>query len=96
MLKGYVGQSGQYGQSRSQEILNNRRRLIEIWQSRPAATDTLENIARNWLGQFEFECVSEALMGLMDEGFIQKWCSGEHTFFYARDYYEIKQQAQKQ
>ncbi len=80
-------------QSRSQEILENRRRLLLIWRSRPAATDTMENIARKWLGQFEFSCVQEALSGLLDEGIIQKWSSGGHTFFYARDYNEIKQQA---
>ena len=79
-------------QSRTKEILENRRRLLLIWQSRPAATDTMENIARKWLGQFECGCVQEALSGLLDEGIIQKWSSGGHTFFYARDYYEIKQQ----
>lgn len=86
MLKGYTGQS------RSEEIMENRRRLLQIWSSRPAATDTMENIARKWLGQFEFECVREALLRLIQEGIIQKCCSGGHTFFYARDYYEIKQQ----
>ena len=86
--------TGYARQSQTKEIMENRRRLIEIWRNRPAATDTMENIARNWLGQFECECVMEALSRLMEEGIIQKWDSGGHTFFYARDYYEIKQQAQ--
>ncbi len=82
-------------QSQTKEIMENRRRLIEIWRRRPAATDTMENIARKWLGQFECECVREALSRLIEEGLVQKWHSGGHTFFFASDLRGIKQYVNK-
>ncbi len=77
----------------SPETLRQRRRLLKIWSKRPAATDTAEDIARKWLGQFDCYCVYEALCSLLEEGLIQKYISGGQTFYFLKDYSEIKRQA---
>lgn len=77
----------------SSDTLCQRRRLLEIWSKRPAATDTAEDIARKWLGQFDCSSVYEALRALADEGLIQRYISGGQTFYYLKNYSEIKRQA---
>ena len=77
----------------SSDTLRQRRRLLEIWSKRPAATDTAEDIARKWLGQFDHSCVYEALCSLLEEGLIQRYISGGQTFYFLKDYSEIKRQA---
>jgi hypothetical protein len=76
----------------SKEILLLKKRLKAIWRERPAATDTADEISRKWLGQLDTRTVLEALHGLVDEGLVQKWCSGGHTFFYASDPKVLKMQ----
>ncbi len=77
----------------SSDTLRQRRRLLEIWSKRPAATDTAEDIARKWLGQFDCNCVYEALCSLLEEGLIHKYISGGQTFYFLKNYSEIKRQA---
>ena len=77
----------------SPDTLRQRRRLLVIWSKRPAATDTAENIARKWLGHFDCSSVYEALRALLDEGLIQRYISGGQTFYFLKNYSEIRRQA---
>ena len=75
------------------ETLRHRNKLLEIWSKRPAATDSEEDIARKWLGRFDQSddlSVREALSSMLNEGLIQKYISGGHTFYFVRDYKAIK------
>ncbi len=64
-----------------EEVLILKKRLMSKWRERPAATDTVDEISRKWLGRLDTITVLESLRGLMDEGHVQKWRSGDHTFF---------------
>lgn len=74
----------------SEALCEYKQRLLNHWSRMPAATDTAENIARRWLFDLDLQSVRMALAELMRDGIIAAYSSGDHTFYFAKDYARIR------
>lgn len=64
--------------------------LVRHWHRHPFATDTVEDIARHWLGRTEWFPVEIALSAMTDMGVVAPYAKDGHTFYMVRDHDALK------